>query len=279
MRWTGNRTSRCMLLIGALAMGAMGGGASAAGPEDYETLLSEKAPALVTVKFVLKMGGGGFMGEQEQETEIPGVMIDSSGLVLCSNNLLVGFSSLMGRMMGGGGGVTATPTDIKVMIGDDPEGMEAELIARDTELDLAWIKIIDPGDTTFAFVDFSKGVEPRIGDPLVCVRRMSKYFARSAVIAEGRLGGRTSKPRDLFLPMGDLRTGLGLPVYTASGRVVGITVTQMLEADDADFFQGFSGVSDLETMMTGGLVLPSATVARATRRALGAAETQPDPQE
>ena len=279
MRWTGSRTSRCMLLIGVLAIGAMGGRASAGDPEDYEKLLSEKAPALVTVKFVLKMGAGGFMGEQEQETEIPGVMIDSSGLVLCSNNLLVGFSSLMGRMMGGMGEVAATPTDIKVMIGDDPEGMEAELIARDTELDLAWLKIIDSGDVTFAFVDFSKGVEPRIGERLVCVRRMSKYFARSAVVAEGRLGGRTSKPRDLFLPMGDLRAGLGLPIYTASGRVVGITVTQMLDAEDTDFFQGFSGISDIETMMTGGLVRPSATVARATRRALGAVEPQSDPQE
>ena len=64
MRWTDNRTSRCMLLVGVLTVG---GGASAAGPGDYETLLAEKAPALVTVKFVLKMGGGGFMGEQEQE--------------------------------------------------------------------------------------------------------------------------------------------------------------------------------------------------------------------
>ncbi len=274
MRWTGSRTSRCMLLIGVLAIGAMGGRASAGDPEDYERLLAEKTPALVTVKFVLKLQAG-FMGEHEQETEIPGVMIDSSGLVLCSNNLLVGFTSLMGGM----GEITATPTDIEVLIGDDPEGMEAELIARDTELDLAWIKIIDPGDATFAFVDFSKGVEPRIGDRLVCVRRMSKYFARSAVIAEGRLGGRTSKPRELFLPMGDLRTGLGLPVYTASGRVVGITVTQMLEAEDADFFQGISGVSEFETMMTGGLVLPSATVARATQRALVAAEPQPDPEE
>ncbi len=107
---------------------------------------------------------------------------------------------------------------------------------------------------------------------------MSKYFARSAVIAEGRLAGRTSKPRDLFLPMGALRAGLGLPVYTASGRVVGITVAQ-LDEDAAEIFQGFSGASDVETMLAGGLILPSATVAKATQRALGAAEPESDPEQ
>ncbi len=251
--------------------------------DTYKALLDRRAPVLVTVKFVLKVSGGGMMGgmgDDEFESEVTGVMIDSKGLVLCSDTQLGSIVKMLTRIVPMLGAViTTTPTDIKVLIGDDPEGMEAKLIARDSELDLAWIEIIDPGDATFAFVDFSKGVEPRIGDRLVCVRRMSKYFARSAVIAEGRLGGRTSKPRDLFLTMGDLRAGLGLPVYTASGRVVGITVTQLLEAEDADFFQGFSGISEFEAMMTGGLVLPSATVARATQRALGAAEPQPDPEE
>ena len=101
MRCTGSRTSRRMLLIGVLligAIGAVGGQALATDPEEYEKLLTEKAPAVVTIKCVLKLGG--FMGEQEQEIEIPGVMIDSSGLVLCSNNLLVGFTSLMGAISG-----------------------------------------------------------------------------------------------------------------------------------------------------------------------------------
>jgi hypothetical protein len=263
-----------MLLVGVLAISVLGGRASSADPEDYERLLAERTPALVTVKFVLKLQAG-FMGEHEQESEIPGVMIDSAGVVLCCNNLLVGFSGLMGGM----GEITATPTDIKVLIGDDPEGMEAELITRDSELDLAWIEISDPGDATFAFVDFSDGAEPRIGDRLVSVRRMSKHFARSAVIAEGRLGGRTSKPRDLFLPMGDLRAGLGLPVYTVAGRAVGFTVMQMLDAEGAESIEGYAGAFEMESMMNGGLVLPSATVVKATRRALSAAGPEPDPEQ
>ena len=113
---------------------ALGGIARADEAGEYAKLLSDTTPALVTVKFVLKIEGQ--MGKRESETEITGLMVDPTGLVLCANSKL-GLPRIM-RSFG-----SATPTDIKILIGDDTEGLEAKVMARDTELDLAWVKIKD----------------------------------------------------------------------------------------------------------------------------------------
>src|SRR5437867_7710551 len=60
-------------------------------------LLAEKSPALVTVKFVLKIKFGGH--DQERETEITGIMMDPKGLILCSSQQVGGISPAMKRMM------------------------------------------------------------------------------------------------------------------------------------------------------------------------------------
>ena len=73
------------------------------GGDSPHRLLAEKAAALATVKFVLKvkMGAG---GDREIEGETTCPLIDAEGLVLCFNTELGGYVSLMSRMMGHGGG-------------------------------------------------------------------------------------------------------------------------------------------------------------------------------
>ena len=115
---------------------------------NYSALLEQVGPAFVTVKFVLKVQNQ--YGNRESEAEMTGVMIDPSGLVLCGNTKLG--SARMARSLGG----SATPTDIKVLIGDDTEGLEARVLARDSELDLAWVQIKKPGDRKFVALDLSK---------------------------------------------------------------------------------------------------------------------------
>ncbi len=286
MTWIRNRIGWSAAAVLAVTVAAFAPVAGAGESDDYQNLLAEKAPALVTVKFVLKIKMGGFMGgmgDQERESEITGIMINPQGLVLCSNTQLVGFAGMMRQMMGSRGGeFSATPTDIKVLIGADTEGVDAEVIARDTELDLAWVRITDPGDKTFTYVNFSDAAEPSIGQRLVAIRRMDKYFARSAVIAEGRMGGKTNKPRNLYVPTGDLRGVLGLPVYTQSGQVVGVTIVQMPDAQDAGgnpmgMFGMMGNISSMQDMMAG-LILPAADVVKATQRAVQSAESDAGPE-
>jgi hypothetical protein len=244
-------------------------GAEAAG---YRKVLAEKGPALVTVKFLLKANMGPMMGgEHEQETEVTGVMIDAKGLALCSNTQLGGFVAMMKRMMGPMmGEASAAPTDLKVLVGDDTEGKEAELLARDTELDLAWVRIKEPGDKPYEFVDLSKGVTPEVGTAVIVLRRMGKYFARAAVASDAHIGGIVSKPRNLYVPTMGAAGAMGVPVFTAEGQFVGLTILQVPENGDAEpnpmaMLGGM--MSGMQDMMTG-MILPAADVAKATSRAL-----------
>lgn len=266
---------KCAFALAVLTMIVAGATEVAAAGEttEYRRLLNDKGPALVTVKFVLKVKMGGMMagmGDQESENEITGVMINPKGLVLCSNTQFGGFAAVLSRMMGSmAGNITATPTDLKVLIGDDAEGRDAELLARDSELDLVWVKLKEPGDKPFSHVDFTKGVKPEIGQRVIAIRRMGKYFARTVVVAGGWITGVTSKPRDLFVPSTDIAMAHGVPVFTADGRIVGLTVMQMPDEGDVggNPMALLGRMSNMQEMMTG-FILPADEVAKATRRAL-----------
>jgi len=248
----------------------------AEGPLDYDRVLKQATSPLVTIKFVLKVRMGGGMGlDEETEGDITGVMIDPKGLILCSNTQLGGFTAMLSRMMGPmGGDMSATPTDLKILIGTDPTEHEADLVARDTELDLAWIKMKEPGEKEYDHVDFAKGGELKVGDRVLAVRRLGKFFNRTNVVVEGHVGGKTAKPRDLFVPSGFVATAHGMPAYTSDLKPVGLIVLQAPDAEDMDSgpLAMFSMMSDMQDMMNG-FILPAADVAKATQRAM---ESKPD---
>ena len=245
-------------------------------PHEYNRFVAEKAPVLVTLKFVLKIKAPAF-GDQEAEAEATGIVIDPSGLILCSNTPMGGFVSAWSRSMPGGGDISATPTDIKVLIGDDTEGLEATLITVDSELDLAWLKIKEPGERKFAALDFSKAATPKLGDRLLVVRRMGKYFDRIPAVTEDRVGAIARKPRGLYVPsMGQFQSMIGLPVYNAAGQVVGMTVMQSMDDEDVDMnpMSSFSQMEDMQDLASG-LVLPAADIVRATEAAKKMQEMEP----
>jgi len=262
----------------AFVLGTLPAQAAAPGKAiSFEQLVKEKTTALVTVKFILKLKMGGMfssMGDQESETEVTGVMIDPQGLVLCSNTQVGGISSLIKRFMGSQADIQAKPTDLKVLIGDDTEGLEADFLARDSELDLAWIQIKEPGDKKFDFLDLSKSAKPAIGDTLLMVRRMDKYFDRTIVVGESRLGGTTVKPRELYVPTHDVSSNWGLPVYNARGLFVGVVVMQTPDDDESmagpmSMLNRMSGMQDMAS-----LILPAKDVVKATKRAKAMAKTE-----
>ena len=233
-------------------------------------LVSTHAEALVTVKYVLSINMGQRMGgqEQEQEKELTCSMISADGLVVCAYSTLTGSIGLLNRLSGNT--LSATTKDFKILIGSSADGFDAEIVARDTELDLVWIRMTDPGDQSFAHLDFANSAEAGIGDPIVIIRRAGSTFGRTPVAIQTRIGGISSKPRKLYFPMMPSMTSLGLPVFTADGRIIGLSVTQFPEVT-GDFNAGMSMMgADMTNLQESilGLVLPAQDIAKATERAL-----------
>ncbi len=251
-------------LLSTLVVWSFHGAAMAGEEAEYAELLSDVSPALVTVKFVLKLEGQ--FGKREGEVEITGLMIDPSGMVLCANSKLG-----MPRMRGIG---SATPTNIKVLIGEDTEGMEAKVLARDTELDLAWVKIKEPGDRKFKSLDLQQSASVKPGERLLTIRRMAKFFDRSPTISEGRMAGRTPKPRDLIIPGGGIDVEPGQAIFTPSGKLVGVVVLQLPDMEELESNpMAFMGMrSDLMN----GLILPTSEIVKATARAKESKEEDAD---
>ena len=249
------RRGRIVCLAGLLAL--LVAPALAQPEADYEKLLADKSPAIVTVKFLMKMKSS--WGDHEAEQEVPGVIIGKDGLIMCANSHFGGGAWMRNS------GVTVIPADFKVLIGADTEGVEADLLARDTDLDLAWLKLKNTPAEPLTVIELSKAATPTIGERMYCISRLGKYFDRIAVVAEMRVGGSTTKPRQLIVPSGG-SGAVGLPVYAAAGQIVGVSITQVPEDDESSPGGQGGGV----------LILPADKVQKATERALATATGEED---
>jgi S1-C subfamily serine protease len=220
----------------------------------YETLVSERSKAIVNIKFILKAEG------QEQEGEIPGVMIERDGLVLAST---IGLGEFQSRFAG----TSITPTAIRILIGEDTQGVEATMLARDSELALAWFRIDKPAEGGYDAVNFADGSAQQVGSGLLVVSQLGKFFHRAIVVNEGSVACVTSKPRRVLIPSISLvATDFGVPVFDTQGRPVGIFSAVL---PDKDELMGTPG--GLEEMMKGvpglKMIIPADEIVAATRKA------------
>ncbi len=249
-------------LCAVMSVGAPAARADADGAV-YQKLAETKSPAIVTIKFVLKISMGG--SDEERETEVAGVMIEPDGLVMGSNLQLGGVSEAMRSFMSAG--MSMSPKDIKVLVGDDTEGVEAKLVARDSELDLAWVQITKKPEKPYAAIDFSAGGKAAVGQTLFSLERLGKFFDRTPTVNDFRVGAIVSKPRRLFVPSARIGTGLGTPIFSADGTVVGVTILQLPSKEELEAEQGMMGGQ----RGVGEVILPADDVANAIKKAKEAA--------
>lgn len=237
-------------------------------PDVMKRLRDERAATIVTVRSVFKVQMS-FMGssrDEESTTEAPGVVVSPQGLIACSNTQLGGYAGMMSRMSEME--YTITPIETKVLFAGDTREYEATLITRDKERDLAWIRIKDPGEKTFPFVDLSLAGTAGIGARVYLVSRLPRQYDRAPVVRSTVISGSTEQPRSLLVTEDSLQDVLGLPAYTEEMKVLGLVVLQGPNPDDVQ------DERDDDMGMMGGwgsylaAVLPAEEVSRALALAL-----------
>ncbi|MFN7973332.1 MAG: serine protease [Acidobacteriota bacterium] len=256
--------------------------AADAKPEPWKTLLGKIGPSIVTVKVVLKMETtmGGQSRDQESRQTLQGVVVDPSGLIMTSNTSLSAdrYKELMGSFGGNTGeqgfDFKITPTDVKVIFERESEEHPASIVARDTILDLAFIQVDDISDRKLAAISFDSETACDIGDEILLVSRLERSYDYAPYFERGHIAGIVQKPREAWL-VDAWFSGLGLPVFSQSGQVVGAYVTLSAGGRDADD----SGFGDMMMMFgqgsRGGLpIQPFVVPSGAVKGVIGQAKKQ-----
>jgi len=195
-------------------------------PAQVQSLVAKQSASIVTVKAVLKMQtkGGGSSQSSESRTEMQGVVVDPSGLIMVSS---VPFSpgKLM-EMMGmpssdAADGPKITPTDFKVIFERDEKEYPAFLAATDTTLGLTFIQVTDLAGRAVTPVTFAGAPAPALGDPVFALSRLSKGYDYALFYESARVSGAIAKPRAALMLDGGI-SELGLPVFALSGAPIGV---------------------------------------------------------
>ncbi len=234
-------------------------------------LLAEKATALVAVRYVLKVATSG--AERELDGETVCMLVAKDGLLLCSNNEMGGYVQLLTQMMNRGPmpAVISTPKEIRVLLGNDSKGLPAKVIARDSDRDLAWLRVDDlPAGLELKPIELEIQREADLGEKLYRLRRLDRFFGSAPIVESGVVGAMVDHPRKLLIAA-DLDGGyLGMPIFAADGQLLGMTVAQVPgeEGGQMGFGHGLPGQSSKFDDMIGSVILPASELLKATRLAL-----------
>jgi S1-C subfamily serine protease len=244
--------------------------------EQARELVENYKDAVVTIKLVIEnrfsMQGSGSQSE-ESKSEITGTVIDPSGLVVASL-FTTDPTSATRNMMGIDDVGFKMETEIKSadILAPDGEEIAAEVVLRDKDLDLAFLRPKEKSEKPFTALDLSKAGTAAQLEPVVAISRLGRVANRTHGALVDRIEAIVDKPRRFYVPAGGGMTqgSLGAPLFTLDGNVVGILVIRSIRASGGGMMgmmgmmMGMMGGSGDNTLM---IAMPAADVLEVAKQA------------
>jgi S1-C subfamily serine protease len=252
------------LVAALLAMPAAQAQEDAKAANLMKKIMDERAPSVVSVKFVLKVQVTmqGRTQDREENREVQAVVIDKLGLCMTSNTHF-GLPRRVQQMMRRQNvEISAVPTDMKVLFGNEAEEYDAQLVLKDSKLGLAFVQILDLKGRTVKPVDLVAGGKvATVGQDLYAIGRLGRAFDCAPRISKAMVSAYVEKPRKMWGFSGSVT--VGLPVFDATGAPVGVVAVQ----------EGSEGVSEDNISLMGPnqsmapFILPLDTIGRTLTKA------------
>ena len=231
-----------------------------------QALLNRVGPSIVIVHVVMKSSGPQG-AERQTKADMPGVIVDKSGLVMISNIMFsyARVSALMGAGDGDGADFKTYPTEMKTLFDQDEKEYPTTLVATDTKLDLAFVKVEGLGDKKIVPIDFGGTSVGSVGQEVISISRLHKGFDYAPYFQTSRICGQVAKPKKAYYVEGGLE-GLGLPVFSISGEAIGVLTTLQPVVKEEALIEGMT-FHNFTSRVIGGksgivptFILPSQTV-------------------
>ena len=236
------------------------------------TLVRKWQAAIVNVRVVLKMRmsvGGREMQSMDDSAESVGTVIDPSGLTVMSLGSL-NPGAMMNKLMGGVAGgqekmeFGSEPTEVKIRLADGRE-IPAKIVLRDEDLDLAFIRPTAKLDKPLVAIDLADAATPALLDQVVVLSRLGRVGGWTPSASLQNIGAIIEKPRTFYVAEGANQSNMGIPAFTASGKVVGVLTLRMIPGGRPSMFAGMSGTEGLGMLP---VILPAADVLDIARQAM-----------
>jgi len=240
----------CLLMVTSLWVGPVWADKTA---ELSQKVMGKWQDAVITARVIIEVY------ESERKIEILATVIDKSGLAVLSLSS-ISPASMYGAM--------ADETKVKdvTMILPDNEEIPANVVLRDQDLDLAFIKPVDKIKKKLTAIDLSDNAEPEILDQIVSLSRLGSTGGFAPVVSISRVQAVIKKPRTMYMtdPIKVLLGGLGVPAFTIDGKVVGIALMRASKVQDImgdELSRGMGGLPALP------IILPAQEIIDVIKRA------------
>jgi hypothetical protein len=195
-------------------------------------IFNKNQQTVVTVQVVLKMTYSGAAKTSETRQEITGTVVDPSGLTVLALSA-ADPSEMYQRMMAEQASqykLDAEVTDVKILLADGTE-LPAEIVLRDKDLDLAFIRPKSKPASPMAAVDFTKSAPAQLLDEVITLNRLNSAAGRAYAASVERISAVIQKPRTFYIPDSTMTsTTLGSPAFALDGKVVGLVVMRAVNS-------------------------------------------------
>lgn len=232
--------------------------------EQSRTVFDANRDAVVTITMVISVSYEG--NERENESEANGTLIGPDGLTVLSLTA-VDPTVQYERTPDMGGELVSKVKDMRIVLADGSE-LPAEVVLRDRELDLAFVRPTSPVASAMKYVDLNSASTPRVLDPVVVLAQLGKVARRAHSAFVDRVETVVEKPR-LFYVLGQHRSQSVMcsPVFGLDGGIVGIGVIRAIRGGQGGGFE--------DAMV---IVVPAEDIRAASQQVPPPGEKAPDEQ-
>jgi S1-C subfamily serine protease len=237
-----------------------------------KAILKANQRSVVTVELVIKsrMSFGGMGGQSnESRREATASVIDPSGLCVLSLSA-TDPGGMVRAILGGMSGddsrfkMDTELSGVRILLDDGTE-IPAEVVLRDKDLDLAFIRPKAKLAVPLPALDLAHSGKAEVFDQVISLNRLGSVAGRAYAGSVERISAVVKDPRLFYIPENSpTRTDLGSPAFTLDGKVLGVFVMRSRESGGGG--GALSLLSNPQEAFTA-IILPAQDVLKAAKQA------------